>query len=138
MAAVSLETTELETLVTAALRNPTVGMALLNELRVKSMSDETTCRGCSGEGCTEHAESRREVKATPVEIVATFADHEAKLTVPLWMFHSFSKMAREHAAQTPGVLYQPNHRDYRFVPVPEPDAVEAMAYKAAQGHAGPA
>ncbi|MFI0143836.1 hypothetical protein [Streptomyces globisporus] len=36
MAAVSLETTELETLVAAALRNPTVGMALLNELRVKN------------------------------------------------------------------------------------------------------
>lgn len=36
MAVVGLETTELETLVTAALRNPTVGMALLNELRVKN------------------------------------------------------------------------------------------------------
>ena len=36
MAAVSLETTELETLVEAALRNPTVGMALLNAFRVEN------------------------------------------------------------------------------------------------------
>ncbi|WCH97064.1 hypothetical protein POD33_35005 [Streptomyces moderatus] len=36
MAAVSLETTELETLVEASLRNPTVGMELLNALRVEN------------------------------------------------------------------------------------------------------
>jgi hypothetical protein len=36
MAAVSLETTELETLVEASLNNPEVGMALLNALRVKN------------------------------------------------------------------------------------------------------
>ncbi|QKV96720.1 hypothetical protein HUT19_37650 [Streptomyces sp. NA02950] len=36
MAAVSLETTELETLVESALNNPNVGMQLLNALRVKN------------------------------------------------------------------------------------------------------
>lgn len=36
MAAVSLETTELETLVESAINNPAVGMQLLNALRVKN------------------------------------------------------------------------------------------------------
>lgn len=36
MAAVSLETTELETLVESALTNPRTGMDLLNALRVKN------------------------------------------------------------------------------------------------------
>ena len=36
MAAVSLETTELETLVESAMNNPSTGMALLNALRVKN------------------------------------------------------------------------------------------------------
>ncbi|MDX3666967.1 hypothetical protein [Streptomyces europaeiscabiei] len=36
MAAVSMETTELETLFEAALRNPDVGMQVLNAFRVKN------------------------------------------------------------------------------------------------------
>ncbi|MFM9627323.1 hypothetical protein ACKI10_06845 [Streptomyces galilaeus] len=67
-----------------------------------------TCLACSGEGCAEHAESRRLVKARPVEITAVCDGLERKLTVPLWMFHSFSKLAREYDAQTPGVQY--DHR----------------------------
>lgn len=78
------------------------------------VSGQAACHGCSGERCAEHAESRRLVKATPVEVVATWGDHESKFTVPLWMLHVFTKMARELDAQTPGVLYTPNHRAHRF------------------------
>lgn len=71
------------------------------------MSDETNVHFHKlGESCADCDERRRTVKATPVEISATFDGYETHLTVPLWMFHSFSKMAREFAAQTPSVTYE--------------------------------
>ena|SRR5690349_13213823 len=79
------------------------------------MSDETEPHFHKlDESCSDCDERRRLAKAMPVEVVATWGDHESKFTVPLWMLHVFTKMARELDAQTPGVTYVHNHRAHRL------------------------
>lgn len=83
------------------------------------MSDETGPNAHFhkiGESCANCDERRRTTKALPVEVVATWVGHESKFTVPLWMLHVFTKMARELDAQTPGVTYMDNSAAHGFKP----------------------
>lgn len=76
------------------------------------MSDETEAHLHKlGESCADCDESRRLLKARPVEITAVCDGRESKLIVPLWMYHTLAHMAREYNAQTPGVQF--DHRQGR-------------------------